>query len=297
MEKTGEVIEKEFDVEDLCESKESNKVILDTVFTTWISCMQICPKMAGSRAPAIMNQEDFDHINTNLRKLVFGAKESTRTGFTFWLPVSDEKEEGTFVDYYSKNTTSVKFPAAGRQENCGIVWLQTPPRLDDWTCIIPPTQHIKCVCEHPKRIYLRLRGLCKTSKIDPFYSPGVDRVTGNFLMLGTKKTRIEYDSGSFSWNLRVHGIRQATAASSKGPKISYLLGRHFWSIEEDDKGCSDLGVPYGRFLKLTGCEDDAFTCNDGQCISMAERCDQVIDCRDGSDENDCTLLVAPNTQI
>ena len=48
---------------------------------------------------------------------------------------------------------------------------------------------------------------------------------------------------------------------------------------------------HGRFLKLTGCEDDAFTCNDGQCISMAERCDQVIDCRDGLEENDCTLLV------
>ena len=49
-------------------------------------------------------------------------------------------------------------------------------------------------------------------------------------------------------------------------------------------------------LKLTGCDpEDEFTCDDGQCISMERRCDQVTgsepNCRDESDEEGCQLIV------
>ena len=46
-----------------------------------------------------------------------------------------------------------------------------------------------------------------------------------------------------------------------------------------------------RVLKLTGCRDGEFTCSDGQCISMQQRCDQIIHCRDESDEDSCKLIV------
>ena len=43
------------------------------------------------------------------------------------------------------------------------------------------------------------------------------------------------------------------------------------------------------------CGEDEFTCDDGQCIKMKRRCDQVTgeepDCRDKSDEKGCQLLV------
>ena len=52
-------------------------------------------------------------------------------------------------------------------------------------------------------------------------------------------------------------------------------------------------------LKLTGCKEDEFTCNDGQCVKMERRCDQVTgkapNCRDKSDENGCQLLVLENS--
>ena len=34
-----------------------------------------------------------------------------------------------------------------------------------------------------------------------------------------------------------------------------------------------------------------FTCSDGQCIKMDERCDQIIHCKDNSDEKNCVLLL------
>ena len=44
-------------------------------------------------------------------------------------------------------------------------------------------------------------------------------------------------------------------------------------------------------LKLTGCKEDEFTCDDGQCVKMEERCNQVPDCKDESDEKGCQVIV------
>ena len=58
----------------------------------------------------------------------------------------------------------------------------------------------------------------------------------------------------------------------------------------DNKLCN-RGMPYSTVLKLSGCKDAEFTCHDGQCIKIEERCDQIMHCRDKSDEKDCSLLV------
>ena len=44
-------------------------------------------------------------------------------------------------------------------------------------------------------------------------------------------------------------------------------------------------------LKLTSCKIGKFTCDDGQCVMMEQRCNQLPECRDGSDEKNCKVLV------
>ena len=52
---------------------------------------------------------------------------------------------------------------------------------------------------------------------------------------------------------------------------------------------------YKTTLKLTGCNQEGeFTCNDGQCIKMERRCNQVPNCRDESDELNCQMLLLKN---
>ena len=73
----------------------------------------------------------------------------------------------------------------------------------------------------------------------------------------------------------------------------FMLGKQIWKVEGDSKKCQD-GRPYNITLKLTGCKEGEFTCDDGQCIEMERRCDQVTgkepNCRDKSDENGCQLI-------
>ena len=71
--------------------------------------------------------------------------------------------------------------------------------------------------------------------------------------------------------------------------------------------CNNIVESYRTVLKLTGCREGEFTCSDGQCIRysrssnilyimlpythrMEERCDQIMDCVDESDEDHCRLI-------
>ena len=49
-------------------------------------------------------------------------------------------------------------------------------------------------------------------------------------------------------------------------------------------------MTYTRMVKLSGCKDGEFTCDDGQCVRMDKRCNQLPNCRDGSDERMCKIM-------
>ena len=138
------------------------------------------------------------------------------------------------------------------------------------------------------QLFLRLRGLC-SSLIDQQFTPKqLPANPGSMIILGKLKTRIEYNGTTRQWILAV--ADNDVAGMSRASKLSYLLGKHKWTISNDDFECNE-GEPYTTFLKLTGCAEDEFTCDDGQCIKMEKRCDQVTNCRDKSDEKECKLII------
>ena len=145
-------------------------------------------------------------------------------------------------------------------------------------------------------MYLQLRGLCPDdSFINQFYVPSNKPKHGATLFFGLLATVIEYLREASSWRLKYHGSAIAnTTAVTASSHYSFVVGFQQWTIADDSKSCSSRGRPYTRTLKLTGCQDGEFTCRDGQCIRMVERCDQVLHCTDESDERECSLLVINN---
>ena len=79
-------------------------------------------------------------------------------------------------------------------------------------------------------------------------------------------------------------------ATSNAPEISLLVGVHNWTIYNDSKLCS-LDSSYTTVLKMIGCSQKEFTCNNGICVDMATRCDGMNDCADESDEAGCKSFV------
>ena len=77
------------------------------------------------------------------------------------------------------------------------------------------------------------------------------------------------------------------------PLLSFGLGRHWWKVS-GDTWCNK-GESYKTWLMFSGCDQSReFTCDDGQCIKMEKRCNQMPNCRDESDERDCQMLLLKN---
>ena len=74
-----------------------------------------------------------------------------------------------------------------------------------------------------------------------------------------------------------------------------LLGKSIFNFDNFHDECSDPSTDTKKIIKLTSCTKGSFTCNDGQCIDIEERCDQNPNCIDQSDEVDCNMLVKSDT--
>ena len=58
--------------------------------------------------------------------------------------------------------------------------------------------------------------------------------------------------------------------------------------------CVTLDENTEQVIKLTTCGEEMFTCDDGKCIDIEDRCDDKADCIDESDEKECSIVVMSN---
>ena len=71
-----------------------------------------------------------------------------------------------------------------------------------------------------------------------------------------------------------------SAPLSPSLEDSLLLGVHLFDFSRvpDDPCTSSLPSKLVR-VKVTACGSGQFTCDDGQCVSIDERCNQISNCR------------------
>ena len=252
-----------------------------TPFPSMDSCMHHCQNL-GSRVPSVVTLEDWIVLRDFLKRELFDKRLNT---YSLWLSIV--QQEGVWVDFYNTSeavqsstlqllTIDSKDPHCARQVS--------PDHWNDKSC---DSSEYACPCNRQPMSYLKLRGLCLNSAVDTHYRSRNDRKDIRKLKFVGLGTSIEFDDANKIWTLSVGGSN--VTGTSKATHSSFMMGKHDWTVE-GDTGCNG-GQNYVTELKMSGCSENQFTCNDGQCVDINLRCDQVSDCRDKSDEESCKILL------
>ena len=267
-------------------------------------CMSHCKKLGEGRAPPVTTLEEWEILQKELEAITSDISDLP----FFWLSATDSPIEGLWRDHYTKdiigNYTRPWFPGHDGGniigENCLRYHTQRPGEYA-WAEGICNSANMGCFCQYDRQPLLKLRGLCgswfeNVHAIDRYFTPTqMYSAPNDMFLIGDKTSRMTYNQQTKQW--KITSARSNISAVTKIAKTSYAMGKYEWFIENDE--CND-GLPYTTWLKLTGCLSDydenwvkhhRFTCNDGQCIMLEERCNQIKNCEDGSDEKDCQLLI------
>ena len=114
---------------------------------------------------------------------------------------------------------------------------------DEWVCL---SDELSCPCGYPSQPLLRLRGVCKNSLIekgltDKLFSPKhLLGNPGNMILLGQLSTRVEYNDTTSQWILT--DAKYDVTAMSRATKLSYLLGKHDWTLSSGQSRTMTINV-------------------------------------------------------
>ena len=128
----------------------------------------------------------------------------------------------------------------------------------------------------------------------PFYVQSGD-VKNRIYFVNRKESgwTILYNPESTSWEMvewEPDGSH-ILMASIRSTEQDMALGTKEWTIYNDSKDCyNGVGDSYTTILTFSACTPAQYSCDDGNCVGMEQRCDGKFDCYDKTDEKECQLV-------
>lgn len=208
------------------------------------------------------------------------------TKWKFWLGIKDEVEEGSWVGAdHEEPATFLNFvkpyPISSPLYNCIV--LQTDGTWADIRCSLR-----KCgICQVKRQSLLFLRGLCFDDPSNTHFRV-VGYHAGRPIFRGHYGFVILWNVVEERWNLHDVDKNVTVARTVQMDTENYPLGTHQWVAIEQRCGWK-RGSPFR--MSLSTCSEDLFMCSSGACIDRGLRCNLRNDCLDGSDENDCEVVM------
>ena len=279
----------EVSVEELCRDFSTIQLFTTQRVSKPDDCRHLCRKVHGEgRMTSVETPELLGKLQSRLRSI--SPKLGSAGPMVVWLPISREK--GLWLDNYTNKTITAGwnqgFPVDDANKKCAILPIRSPGFTNQYCTHTAAEGGFYCSCYFPKHPFLTLRGLCKDSYLDQTYLPQNSPKDGETTFYGNRKSSARFLKDDIQWKIETFVYN--TTAVSKEISGRFMLGKQIWRVEGDSKKCQD-GRAYDIKLKLTGCEEGEFTCDNGQCIKMEERCNQLPDCRDESDERGCRVVI------
>ena len=266
-------------------------------------CKQFSARLAGHENEAeytaitqYLAQENVIKADECLTEI---NKDENTVEISTWLAIDDNDEELVWTHWYTGKTVSPLPWAENRPYNMGESYncvrlrmmIEKGPETSIKSAMITDDQcYIEfCpICSIDKPVLkIFVRGLCKKALFNSLYMYTIDRF-GDILYQGEKSSSISFDSTVHMWVW--HDSKDTkSVATSTSSYDSFLIGVHTFDFSRVmGDVCKKDGVV--RQLKFTTCSSGQFTCDDGLCVTIEQRCDQIEHCNDNSDEKNCHII-------
>nr|XP_027231093.1 uncharacterized protein LOC113822752 [Penaeus vannamei] len=214
-----------------------------------------------------------------------------------WIAATDEGEEGRWTDFEDQPLNYTNFQDAPTSGTLDCASLLVPPYVEEWDDVKCGSLYKFCVaCEEDEAapLVLRMRGLCEQDEKAAWFTLQ-QRRGDRVLLKGFTKYLIYLEEESNKWHLYNMWINR-TVATHQGQPGVYPLGVREWVINTSYEVCDKLEGSLVT-LGLSACYDWEYSCKDGTCIDLEQRCDLRVDCPDNSDEIGCDKLVLPEDYL
>lgn len=151
-------------------------------------------------------------------------------------------------------------------------------------------------CKFDMRINLTMRGFClsETKLMEGFFDS--EYFIEGFInekahWRGPGKSHIYYIKSDKTWRLEsLYDVERYAELTSEDsiPTAFYPIGRKEWKVSS---GICLKENQEKHMMTLTNCKgSEEFTCDDGSCVTIGQRCNLITDCTDASDEKNCDIL-------
>lgn len=262
-------------MKDLCHPKMSR---LFRVFPpmTFLEGAYLCESLGGLLpTPTSLSQ---------VTLMVAQARELRPACKAMWAGVAEDSTEGEWR-YHSDGKLAHDLPWAVDEpnglhyENCG--GFEAEGVVDD-QCF-----GYRCPsCLLASEVFLTLRGSCETYVHNMKFLMTEDG--DEKLFVGYGDYRIINNGTTWVWEDQ--GAKERVAALLPSA-FNYPMGRQLWQLERPMCGQASGET---RSLLFSVCRTGEFSCDDGTCVSLDVRCDLKYDCRDHTDEANCSLVRLPS---
>lgn len=284
-----------------CHEAHKRHYLIFPVKKSMVDARRFCHGL-GMRIPSPLTLDEYHTINSLMNQSIDECIPYWSSKLFMWVDIQYNEERGQYVDMQTQKPVeySVKVLNEMVFENqiafgSNGTWYKMPDRLNLCFMCVGKIQtkafYLLNLCQEDNR-----RTLSST-----FYPRGDPyNIISLYSNSGRKITR----NSKNVWNLYIPSL-QDPIASFKGQEAP--IGRHQWlTLQENSLVCDDNHISVRnmtaannltavRSLTLSSCQPGYFTCWDGSCIPLDQRCSLVTECPDHSysDELNCTLARVP----
>lgn len=262
---------------------------------TFASSVLLCHASGGTLSLPINDEENLEMIELGIK---YGEHCGKHNVESFWLGLQADIKNNMWVHYRTKLPLAyMRFPAEynymTEEMSCAAISKMSAASsywFARWYPSDCGTSQWCTMCDYEDIVMFKLRGLCQKSQFDRKYVL-VGPQEGKPSFLGVFFSRIVWrpsDAGSNTSFTAGHWIliddkRKDLYGWMETSVNEYPIGRKKWNMTHDK--CDRTEVD----LMLTRCGEDEFTCDDGSCVPLVDRCDLSIHCDDSSDEYNCQV--------